>query len=102
MTTRGLIICGSPRRGSEGLLRAGSRQPRIFSAAFWNLGVKICPAGLKSSPRNRNAAEKTAEHDGKWHENGEGSTPPGHPYWTTETLIGIQQRHPDLDLTPWA
>jgi ectoine hydroxylase-related dioxygenase (phytanoyl-CoA dioxygenase family) len=26
---------------------------------------------------------------------------PGHPYWTTETLTGIAQRYPKLDLTPW-
>jgi hypothetical protein len=26
---------------------------------------------------------------------------PGHPYWTTDTLAGVQSRHPELDLAPW-
>jgi hypothetical protein len=30
-----------------------------------------------------------------------GFPPPGHPYWTPQTLTGVQQRYPDLDLTPW-
>ncbi|MFI5691287.1 phytanoyl-CoA dioxygenase family protein [Kribbella sp. NPDC051586] len=30
-----------------------------------------------------------------------GFPPPGHPYWTEQTLTGIAQRYPTLDLTPW-
>lgn len=30
-----------------------------------------------------------------------GFPPPGHPFWTAETLDGVQQRYPELDLTPW-
>lgn len=30
-----------------------------------------------------------------------GFPPPGHPYWTSETLAGVAQRYPDLDLDPW-
>jgi hypothetical protein len=30
-----------------------------------------------------------------------GFPPPGHPYWTTETLEGVATRYPGLDLTPW-
>jgi hypothetical protein len=30
-----------------------------------------------------------------------GWPPPGHPYWTTDTLAGIHQRYPGLDLEPW-
>ena len=30
-----------------------------------------------------------------------GFPPPGHPYWTPETLAGIAVRYPDLDLSPW-
>jgi ectoine hydroxylase-related dioxygenase (phytanoyl-CoA dioxygenase family) len=30
-----------------------------------------------------------------------GFPPPGHPYWCDETLTGVGQRYPDLDLTPW-
>ncbi|HEX2174411.1 MAG TPA: phytanoyl-CoA dioxygenase family protein [Nocardioidaceae bacterium] len=30
-----------------------------------------------------------------------GFPPPGHPYWTTDTLAGVAQRYPDLDLSPW-
>ena len=26
---------------------------------------------------------------------------PGHPYWTSETLAGVGQRYPGLDMTPW-
>ncbi len=26
---------------------------------------------------------------------------PGHPFWTAETLAGVAQRYPGLDLTPW-
>ncbi|MGH9090616.1 MAG: phytanoyl-CoA dioxygenase family protein [Acidimicrobiales bacterium] len=26
---------------------------------------------------------------------------PGHPYWTEETLAGVADRYPGLDLTPW-
>jgi len=27
---------------------------------------------------------------------------PGHPYWTEETLAGVAERYPGLDLTPWS
>ncbi|MEV0718457.1 phytanoyl-CoA dioxygenase family protein [Asanoa sp. NPDC050611] len=30
-----------------------------------------------------------------------GFPPPGHDYWTAETLAGTAQRYPMLDLTPW-
>lgn len=30
-----------------------------------------------------------------------GFPPPGHPYWTPETLAGVAERYPALDLTPW-
>ena len=30
-----------------------------------------------------------------------GFPPPGHPYWTPETLAGVAQRYPGLDLDPW-
>lgn len=30
-----------------------------------------------------------------------GFPPPGHPFWTPETLNGMGQRYPGLDLTPW-
>ena len=30
-----------------------------------------------------------------------GFPPPGHPYWTPETLSGMALRYPGLDLTPW-
>ncbi|MGN9911224.1 phytanoyl-CoA dioxygenase family protein [Phytohabitans sp. LJ34] len=30
-----------------------------------------------------------------------GFPPPGHPYWTPQTLAGVALRYPDLDLTPW-
>ena len=30
-----------------------------------------------------------------------GFPPPGHPYWTEETLAGVADRYPGLDVTPW-
>ncbi len=30
-----------------------------------------------------------------------GFPPPGHPFWTRETLTGVGLRYPDLDLRPW-
>ena len=30
-----------------------------------------------------------------------GFPPPGHPYWTPETLEGVATRYPGLDVTPW-
>jgi hypothetical protein len=30
-----------------------------------------------------------------------GFPPPGHPYWTPETLAGVAARYPLLDLSPW-
>ncbi|TMQ91621.1 phytanoyl-CoA dioxygenase family protein [Actinomadura soli] len=30
-----------------------------------------------------------------------GFPPPGHPYWTDDTLAGVALRYPGLDLTPW-
>ena len=30
-----------------------------------------------------------------------GFPPPGHPYWTAETLSGVAARYPMLDLSPW-
>jgi hypothetical protein len=31
-----------------------------------------------------------------------GFPPPGHPFWTAETLAGTALRYPGLDLAPWA
>ena len=30
-----------------------------------------------------------------------GWPPPDHPYWTAETIAGINQRYPGLDVGPW-
>jgi CubicO group peptidase (beta-lactamase class C family) len=30
-----------------------------------------------------------------------GFPPPGHPYWTEETLRGMAGRYPGMDLSPW-
>jgi hypothetical protein len=30
-----------------------------------------------------------------------GFPPPGHPYWTPQTLAGVALRYPGLDLTAW-
>jgi hypothetical protein len=31
-----------------------------------------------------------------------GFPPPGHAFWTDETLAGVARRYPGLDVTPWA
>jgi hypothetical protein len=30
-----------------------------------------------------------------------GWPPPGHPFWTSETLTGVSERYPALDMEPW-
>ena len=30
-----------------------------------------------------------------------GFPPPGHPYWDPQTLAGVAQRYPGLNLEPW-
>ena len=30
-----------------------------------------------------------------------GFPPPGHPYWTPQTLTGVAERYPGLDMEPW-
>jgi hypothetical protein len=30
-----------------------------------------------------------------------GFPPPGHAYWTEQTLTGVAQRYPGLDMSPW-
>ena len=30
-----------------------------------------------------------------------GFPPPGHPYWTQDTIAGVAERYPGLDVTPW-
>lgn len=30
-----------------------------------------------------------------------GFPPPGHPYWTTQTIAGVAERYPGLDTSPW-
>ncbi len=30
-----------------------------------------------------------------------GFPPPGHPYWTDETVAGVSARYPDMDMTPY-
>jgi hypothetical protein len=30
-----------------------------------------------------------------------GFPPPKHPFWNPQTLLGMKQRYPELDLTPW-
>jgi hypothetical protein len=30
-----------------------------------------------------------------------GFPPPGHPYWTDETIAGVGARYPGLDMSPW-
>ena len=30
-----------------------------------------------------------------------GFPPPGHPYWTEETIAGVGARFPQMDMTPY-
>lgn len=57
------------------------------------------------------AAWAERSHTTRWYEFVERATPaqlalfgfppPGHPYWTPETLQGVAHRYAGLDLTPW-
>ena len=31
-----------------------------------------------------------------------GFPPPGHPYWTADTIAQLQLRYPGLDTSPWS
>lgn len=86
-------------RGSELTLPRGAR---------YTVMVNFRPAG--NDWNGRHSWQQHANTD-RWHSFVErasprqlalfGWPPPGHPYWTDQTITATQQRYPHLDLTPW-
>ena len=78
-----------------------SRSRFMLHASFKPAGMEW--GGYQAWPIRGYAAE--------WHHFVQGATPrqlallgfppPGHPFWTAETLTGVAGRYPGLDLTPW-
>jgi hypothetical protein len=72
--------------------------------------MQLCfrPASLDWGQR---AAWAQRSHSRSWYRFAERATPdqlalldfprPGHPYWTPQTLRGVGERYPGLDMTPW-
>lgn len=87
-------------RGTELTLPRGAR---------YTLMVNFRPAG--NDWNTRHSWQKNA-NSAEWHAFVErasprqlalfGWPPPGHAYWTEETITGTQLRYPGLDLAPWA
>jgi len=98
----GTVVAFQPQtvhRGSAITVPRGAR----FSM---HLGYR--PAAAEWAQRH---AWADRSHDPRWYDFVEQAGPrqlelfgfpaPGHPYWTDETLDGVGQRYPGLDLTPW-
>ncbi|MGA8113969.1 MAG: phytanoyl-CoA dioxygenase family protein [Actinocatenispora sp.] len=76
--------------------------------ARYSMQLGFRPAGLQWGQRTAWAAKS---FDRDWVEfvgratpdqlRALGFPPPGHPYWTPETLAGMALRYPTLDLSPW-
>lgn len=76
--------------------------------ARYTMHLNLNPAGIGWGQRRGWAYSGGGRH---WYEFVERATPrqlqvfgfppPGHPYWTAETLSGMAVRYPMLDLSPW-
>jgi len=85
----------------------GSAITRPRGARF-TMHLNYRPAAAEWAQRH---AWADRSHDPHWYPFVEQATPrqlelfgfpaPGHPYWTTETVDGVGQRYPGLDMTPW-
>jgi hypothetical protein len=85
----------------------GSAITRPRGARF-TMHLNYRPAAAEWAQRH---AWADRSHDPHWYEFVEradarqlklfGFPPPGHPYWTYETLTGVAQRYPGLDMRPW-
>ncbi len=98
----GTVVAFQPQTVHRG---SAITQPR---GARFTMHLNYRPAAVEWAHRH---AWADRSHDPRWYEFVEqasprqlelfGFPPPGHPYWTPETLIGIAQRYPGLDTTPW-
>jgi hypothetical protein len=76
--------------------------------ARFSMHLNYRPAAAEWAQRH---AWADRSHDPRWYDFVEQAAPrqlelfgfpaPGHPYWTAETLDGVGQRYPGLDLAPW-
>lgn len=74
----------------------------------YTLHLSYRPAAVEWAQR---VAWSDRSHDPRWHAFLARATPeqlvlfgfppPGHPFWTPQTLAGMAERYPDLDLTAW-
>ena len=85
----------------------GSAITRPRGARF-SMHLNYRPAAVEWAQRH---AWADRSHDPRWYDFVEHAGPrqlelfgfpaPGHPYWTVETLDGVGQRYPGLDMAPW-
>ena len=98
----GTVVAFQPQtvhRGSAITRPGGSR---------FTMHLNYRPAAAEWAQRH---AWADRSHHPRWYEFVEQATPrqlellgfpaPGHRYWTAETLAGVAQRYPGLDMTPW-
>ncbi len=98
---------GSVVAFTPGTLHRGT-QLRAPGRVRFSMQLCYRPAAVEWGLRQGWAARS---HEPGWYGFVERATPrqlalfgfpaPGHPYWTHETLTGVQQRYPRLDLSPW-
>ena len=84
---------------------AAITQPR---GARFTMHINYRPAAVEWGQRH---AWADRSHDPHWYDFVEhasprqlelfGFPPPGHPYWTPQTLTGVAQRYPGLNMDPW-
>ena len=98
----GTVVAFQPQTVHRG---AAITQP---GGARFTMHLNYRPAAAEWAHRH---AWADRSHNAHWYEFVEQATPrqlelfgfpaPRHPYWTPETLTGVAQRYPGLDMTPW-
>lgn len=98
----GTVIAFAPDTFHRG---TGLTAPR---GARYSMQLCFRPASLDWGDR---AAWAIRSHSASWYAFVDRATPeqlalfgfprPGHPYWTADTLRGVQERYPRLDMAPW-
>lgn len=98
----GTVVAFQPQTLHRG---AAITRPR---GSRFTMHLNYRPAAAEWAQRH---AWADRSHDPRWYEFVEqadawqlelfGFPAPGHPYWTTETLAGVAERYPGLDMRPW-
>ncbi|HXH80664.1 phytanoyl-CoA dioxygenase family protein [Nocardioides sp.] len=98
----GTVVAFQPQTVHRG---SGITEPR---GSRFTMHLNYRPTAAEWAHRH---AWADRSHDPHWYRFVEQATPrqlelfgfpaPGHPYWTSETLTGVAQRYPSLDMTPW-